>query len=260
MERYRVLDVVGRSWSGVVYQALDLARDEVVALKRFALGGGSLERRTRLFHELERLAAAPPDPTLVRVRDHGEDEGAPFVVMDFLPGARSLPPPPPGGLPVEHAATIGGAAARALAHAHAHGVTHKALMLEGLLVTPAAPLAPRLTNFGLACLEDLSQLFEAPAGDQDPTRRFWYLAPEQAGLLRRPIGPAADLYALGVLLHHLLAGAPPFPGDDPGAVLHAHLARRAPALRVVRPDVPAALSDLVERLLEKPSQDSVVSE
>jgi transcriptional regulator with GAF, ATPase, and Fis domain/tetratricopeptide (TPR) repeat protein len=253
-ERYRLLDAVGRSWSGVVYRALDVAKDEVVALKHFALGAQpSLERRTRFRHELELLAQAGGHPALVRVRDVGEDEGCPFVVMDFIAGARSLPAPPPEGLPVEDALALGGQVARALAHAHQSGVTHKALMLESLLVSPAAPLLPRLTGFGLACLEDLSQLFDAPPveGEADPTRRFWYLAPEQAGLLRRPVGAAADLYALGVLLHHLLAGAPPFPGDDPGAVLHGHLARPAPPLRERRPDAPPALAELVERLLAK---------
>jgi DNA-binding NtrC family response regulator/tetratricopeptide (TPR) repeat protein len=254
LEHYRLLEPIGKSWSGVVYKAQDVARDVVVALKHFDLPGPppSLERRTRFRRELELLGAPPHEPRtgLVRVLDQGEEEDCPFVVMEHLEGARTLTVPA-GGLPLDVALEAALAAARGLVHAHARGVAHRAVGPDALLVVGGGP--PRLSGFGLASLEDVAHVFDAAQGDVDrdgPRRRFHGLAPEQAGL-PRPVGPATDVYALGALLVELVSGAPPFPGDDPGAILHGHLARRPQPLRARRPDVPESLERLALACLEK---------
>jgi eukaryotic-like serine/threonine-protein kinase len=151
-ERYRLLEPIARSWSGVVYRALDVRADRQVALKHFDVGPApSLERRTRFRHELEVLAAGPIHPGLVRVLDQGDEESQPYVVLELLEGARSFSVAAP--LSIDAAVQVGLAVGRALQHAHGLGVAHKALGLDALLVVPGQPLAPRLTGFGLASIE-----------------------------------------------------------------------------------------------------------
>ncbi|RMG07776.1 MAG: AAA family ATPase [Planctomycetota bacterium] len=244
-ERYRLQQRIACSGRTEVWRALDRTSDRVVAVKRFLDGETyPLERRTRFLGQLAALSRAGRHPHLLEVLEAGEDERGLYVVTEFVEGAAPLSRRLGSPLPCEEVRRVGLALAAALAHLHAHGVVHSMLTADKVLEAPSGAI--RLAGVGVACLEDLGQ--ELDADRPELVRRFHTLAPEQAGLLRRPVGPPADLYALGALLHQLLSGRPPFDGEDPGAVLHGHLARRPPPLPE---DVPDDLRELVAELLAK---------
>lgn len=136
-----------------------------------------------------------------------------------------------GALPLEAVLAIGTQLAAALGERHAAGRLHLALRPE-LLRWHAGQR--RLT------------LHDAP-----PAPGYLYVAPEQTGRLDRPPDERSDLYVFGLLLHTLLAGRPPLPGDDALAQVHWHLAGVPEPLVQLRPGLPAVLSDLVLRLLAK---------
>ncbi len=143
---------------------------------------------------------------------------------------------------------IGLALARALARLHARGVVHLGIHPGNLLWDPRQ---------GRLKLSDLSRATrlrqESVAADHDPADLGapTYLAPEQTGRTNKSVDLRADLYAAGVVLYELCAGAPPFVSPDPRELIHAHLARQPPDLRQRRPGLHPALPRLVHRLLAK---------
>src|SRR5262249_40191987 len=179
-----------------------------------------------------------------QVHDVGEAAGRPYLVLEFVAGgslAQHLQGRPQ---PVRPAAQLVETLARAVHAAHANGVIHRDLkptniLLQGPGVTapsagettsltpdppPLGPsfLTPKITDFGLAKCADRDG--EAPdlrgptvTGEMLGTPS--YMAPEQAMVPRQPIGPAADVYALGAILYELLTGRPPFTGETPLATI-----------------------------------------
>lgn len=138
----------------------------------------------------------------------------------------------------------------ALARMHARGMVHKDIKPAHVFVDGAGHA--RLTGFGIATR--LSRERQVPQAPEEIAGTLAYMAPEQTGRMNRSIDSRSDLYALGVTLYQMLVGALPFTASDPMGWVHAHIARRAtpPAERV---DVPAVVSAIVMRFLEKTAED-----
>ncbi len=244
--RYRLGPVLGRGGFGVVQRARDLRLEQDVALKLIhpaRLEGTSLERLRR---EVKVTRDADSE-RLVTIFDLAQADGHVFLVMELVEG-RSLRQvlEEEGPLTVERTIELASELLRALGDLHAHGVLHRDVKPANVLVDNSGRL--RLADFGLArplYQESYLTASNAMLGTAA------YLFPERG----RELTPAADLYSFGVVLFEMLTGRRPFVADDPVDLLKAHLQESPPKARRLRPEVPAWLADIVERLLEKRPED-----
>jgi diguanylate cyclase (GGDEF)-like protein len=138
--------------------------------------------------------------------------------------------------------------AEVVAAVHGRGVVHKDINPGNILLS-GVPHRPSLIDFGLAMTFAEERPAFVPADLIEGT--LVYLAPEQTGRTGRPVDHRADLYALGATLYEAATGVPPFGTDDPLRLIHDHLVRTPDRPDQVNPALPAGLSDLILRLLEK---------
>ncbi|MCU0728123.1 MAG: protein kinase [Planctomycetes bacterium] len=245
---YRLLQVLGSGAMGTVYLAEEDG-GERLALK---VVHPHLLTRRGFFGRFEREAEAGrrvTHPNVVRTR--GVDllvvEGVPwcFLVMEYVEGRtlRTLLDDL-GTVPEALVREIAKQVARGLAAIHAAGVVHRDVKPENVLITNDHRV--RIMDLGVARLVDASV---ALTQEGQFAGSLLYAAPEQLG--RGTVGPAADLYALGVVLHELATGQNPFRGEDSAAVVHAHLSEKPPVLAEVDPDLSPFLAEVVSTLLAK---------
>ncbi|HEY2157696.1 MAG TPA: serine/threonine-protein kinase, partial [Isosphaeraceae bacterium] len=220
--RFLLVRELGRGGFGVVFLARDTSLGREVALKLPRPGAlVSPEDRRRFLREGE-AAGRLDHPHIVPVYELGEYDGICYIASAYCEGGtlggwlrgRTSP------IPVREAAALVAALAGAVGHAHARGIVHRDLKPGNVLLQrPAAGAAggggdpdfiPRLGDFGLAkVLGDDANDTRSGALLGSPA----YMAPEQAAGRAREIGPATDVFALGVILYELLAGRPPFQGE-----------------------------------------------
>ncbi len=201
------------------------------------------------------LSAALQHPHVVPVLSAGETDGLPFFIMPFVEGESLRVRLGRGPLSAREAVNIMKDVARALAYAHGRGIIHRDIKPDNILL-PAG--AATVTDFGVAKALSASREGRLHSGPRTGTITSIgtsigtpaYMAPEQAAG-----DPAtdhrADLYALGIVGYEMLVGTPPFHGRAPQQLLAAQLTEPPPPIRSRRYDVPAALSALIMRLLEK---------
>ncbi len=240
-QRYRLDGEIGRGGMGVVYRATDLDLMREVAVKVLS-EANSTDARQRLIREA-RAAAALNHPNIISVHDVGEAEGIPFFVMELVDGP-SLAKARPSDLPriVEIACQV----CAALDHAHANRIVHRDLKPDNVLLSTSDQSGSvKLADLGLALPGYGARI--SRAGVIMGTAS--YMAPEQA--LGQPIDGRTDLYALGVLLYELTTGRLPFIGDDPLTIISQHVHAPVVPPRVLRPELPRAIEDVILRLMEK---------
>ena len=222
--RYRLDALVGRGGTAEVWRATDLSLDRTVALKLVTVAHD--ESAARAADEARTLARLS-HPSLVQVYDAGTDaSGRPWVVMEFVEGETLADAIRRGPLAVQRITEIGVAVAEALDHVHAQGLVHRDVKPANVLLRRSG--GAKLTDFGIARLVDAARvtstgLMVGTAG---------YLAPEQVA--GEPVGPAADVYALGLVLLETLTGKREYDGPP----FEAAMARlhRSPAVPTSLPD------------------------
>lgn len=230
---------------GVVYRARDLATAtrEVVALKvvRGALANSRFEREATLLAQIE-------GEGIVRYVAHGRiDAESMFLAMEWLDGEALDARLARGSLSIGDAIALGRRLARALAVAHARGVVHRDVKPSNVILRGGEPSDATLVDFGIARAQDVLQTMTA-TGVVIGTPQ--YMAPEQARG-EKAVDAHADVFSLGCLFFECLTGRAAFAGAHVVAVLAKILLDPAPRVRTLRPDVPAALDDLVASMLEK---------
>jgi hypothetical protein len=235
-DRYQVVDELGRGAMGVVLRGHDVGADRPVAIKLLGRPWDQ-SRRARFLREGE-LTAALNHPGIVRIHGGGTTaDGLPFIVMELVEGAREMGEVLEGLGPEEGARLIA-EVARAVGHAHRSGVVHRDLKPENVLVDASG--RARVCDFGLGWREGVEALTKTGTAVGTPM----YMAPEQI----RPDegqspGAEADVWALGVMLYHHLAGEFPF-----GATAYVEL---MVAICSARPRRPSSVRDGVPRALEQ---------
>jgi serine/threonine-protein kinase len=232
---------------GVVYRATQLRLDRPVALKLIA-AERARDPAFRARFELEsRLAAGIEHVNVIPVYEAGEDDGLLYIAMRLVDGvdlAQLLGHA--GALEPRRVARIVLQLAGALDAAHAHGLVHRDVKPANVLITADEPEHVYLTDFGVAKhvrAQDGVTMAGQLVGTLD------YAAPEQIG--GAAVDRRTDVYALAGLLYHCLTGSPPFPRDDDTAKLWAHVNAPPPAPSALRPELPAAIDDIVARGLAK---------
>jgi hypothetical protein len=243
--QYSLEREIGRGGMGVVYLARDLNLDRLVAIKTLPPHLATDAKVRERFLREARTAGALSHPNIVPIHRADELGGQVFFVMGFVDGEslaqriRSQ-----GRLAPLEVISVMRDVAVALEYAHIRGVVHRDIKAENILIDRATGRA-MVTDFGIARLAAASPLTATGL----VLGTVYYMSPEQVS--GEPVDGRADLYSLGVAAYLALSGRFPFESETASAVLVAHVTKTAPPLLAVAPDVPRALSTIIDRCLAK---------
>jgi serine/threonine-protein kinase len=242
---YALWRVIGQGEQSTVYLAEHTQTRQVVALKAVVLPTGEGQAAAAAAFILSaQVAAQLVHPGIVHVLQAGTDAGVAWLAMEAVPGSQLARYTQPARLlPEALVLQVATPIAQALAYSHEQGVVHRDLKPANVLVDLPTHTV-KLADFGLAHFNGAARtgtgvVLGTPA----------YQAPEQ--LAGNPATAAGDLYALGVMLYQLLAGALPHESHSMGELLRRVAQRAAPDLRARVPGIRPALADMVSRLLER---------
>ncbi|MDY0063072.1 MAG: serine/threonine-protein kinase [Myxococcota bacterium] len=260
--RYELVRQIGRGGMGKVYEALHQGTGRKVAVK---LLHPHLVEETTVVARFRREARTPAridDPGVVGVYDVGEEAGiGVYYVMELVSGRTLLAEKQRrGAFDPASLRELFGSLLRTLERAHQAGVIHRDIKPENIYLVelPEGGLQPKLLDFGIAGLlaqdgEEVTQLTSSGMVLGTPA----FMSPEQA--MGQRVGPAADLYSMGVVLYWAVTGKVPYAGVTPLAVLQQHLTAEVPSLRESAPEAPPALDDVLRRALAKRPEDRFAS-
>src|SRR5436305_9513571 len=199
------------------------------------------------FQQEPKAASSLQHPNIVQVYDYGQTEGNYFIVMEYIEGTdlrrylRSR-----GLLAIDRAIIIAHDVALGLGAAHRRGIVHRDVKPQNILVGKDGSI--KLTDFGIASVyKDINAERLTTTGMTLGTVQYY--APEQAQ--GEIVQPAADVYALGIVMYEMLAGRTPFDGDTPVAVAMQHIQDAPTPPRVYNPNIPPVLEQIILRCLEK---------
>jgi serine/threonine-protein kinase len=250
--RYRVERVLGSGGMGVVVAAIHVELAQRVAVKFLlpsAVENG--EAASRFLREA-RAAVKIDSEHVARVLDVGKlDNGAPYMVMEYLEGHDLSHGPTGEALPIEEAVDYVLQACAAMAVAHSVGIVHRDLKPANLFITSRPDGSPlvKVLDFGISKMS----LLDAPAVLTHTSAIMGsplYMSPEQAQSART-VDARTDIWSLGVILYELITGVPPFQGESLTEVLSALITTTPKPLRELRPSTPPGLERAVLRALEK---------
>ena len=249
--RYRIERELGAGGMATVYLAFDLKHQRKVAVKVLRPELAAALGADRFTREIE-TAAQFQHPHVLPLLDSGEASGFLYYVMPYVEG-ESLRDrlAQHGELPIHDAVKILVEITDALAYAHAHGVVHRDIKPDNVLLSSRHAL---VTDFGVA-----KALSEATGRQQLTTAGVAlgtpaYMAPEQA-VADPHLDQRVDIYAVGALGYELVAGRPPFTGGTAQEVLAAHVSRAPEPVAKWRPACPPALAEILMKCLEKRPAD-----
>lgn len=252
---YTILEQIGAGGMGQVFKARHRTMERVVALKMLPPKAMKSPEAVKRFHREVRTAAKLTHPNIVIAYDAGEHEGIHYLVMEHVEGydlanvvARR------GPLPVPQAVDCIVQAAKGLEYAHSEGVVHRDVKPGNLLLDRKGTV--KILDMGLA------RIFEGdPSGDPDRLTDSGqvmgtcdYMAPEQAEDMHGA-DHRADIYSLGCTLYRLLTGHKPYRGDTLIQILLAHREAPIPPILEKRPDVPAELDAVFQKMMAKTPEE-----
>ena len=256
--KLRVVGLLGEGSMGAIYEVEEVATGRPAALKllRPELGANA-EIAARLVREGKAISILV-HRNIVALREVGTlDDGTPFLVTELIRGASLASLIDAGPVDRGRALAIVRQVLEALAHAHRHGVIHRDIKPDNIMLVDDDVV--KVVDFGVAKLADDTS---AVLGEGKLTRTGFglfgspsYIAPEI--VLNQPVDARADLYSVGVVLFELLAGRPPFVDSDPVALLRLHTSGKVPTLAAVAPDrtfTPALELLVAEALAKQPAQ------
>ncbi|MEK7487538.1 MAG: serine/threonine-protein kinase, partial [Planctomycetota bacterium] len=244
---YELLEVLGQGAMGTVYKARQLSMDRLVAVKILSLELAENEDFRQRFLKEARATAKLNHNNIVSGIDVGEIQGEYFFVMEYVDGFSIQKRLERGGAEDEkQASNIVLQIAKALEHAHKHGLVHRDVKPDNILLTRTA--VAKLCDLGLA--------LETGKNQQDRGKSMGtpsYISPEQA-LGEGEVDIRSDIYSLGVTFFHMLSGNPPFQGS-PAVVMTKHINEDLPDLFEIAPHLKEGTVQIVEKMLEKRPED-----
>jgi serine/threonine protein kinase/Flp pilus assembly protein TadD len=245
LDDFEILEEVARGGMGIVYRARQRMPARVVALKMILPAHVNSTGALARFHAEAEAAASLDHEGILPIYAVGEKDGAAFYSMKFAEGGSLEARLNQFQNKPKDCATLVAALARAIEHAHRHGILHRDLKPGNVLFDGAGQ--PFVSDFGLAkWLEREANLTQTLAILGTP----YYMAPEQAAGGQTLTG-AADIYSLGAILYHLLTGQPPFRGDNPMELLRQAAERLPQRPRALHREIPRDLETICLKCLEK---------
>jgi len=251
---YEILKEIARGGMGVVYQARQISLDRIVAIKMILPGSCANPDDLARFRLEAEATAKLRHPNIVTVHEVGCINGQPYYSMDYIGGPSLSQRVAPGPLPGRIAARLMMIVARALHHAHIHGILHRDIKPANILLDGEDE--PHVTDFGLA---------KRLGCDSGRTRTGAimgtpsYMSPEQADGKTKEFGPACDIYSMGAVLYELITGRPPFRSETPVDTI-MHVLEREPAPpRLLNPKIDRDLETICLKCLEKNSKQRYAS-
>jgi serine/threonine-protein kinase len=247
-ERYRLEEKIGSGGMSSVYRAFDPTLERWVAIKLMHRDISHDPDQLERFRREARAVAQLNHPHVVTVIDAGEDDGAPYIVFEYVEGEtlkgriRRL-----GRLPVSEAVAYAIEIGRALEAAHASKLVHRDVKPQNVLIDPDG--RAKVTDFGIARSLEAQGLTATGRvlGTTD------YVSPEQA--LGHEVTGQSDIYSLGIVLYEMLTGETPFKADTQVAVAMKHVREPLPDVQRRRPEISASLAAVVERATSKETQN-----
>ena len=243
--RYRLVEELGRGAMGVVYRAEDPLLNRTVAIKTILLmddPAARAEYEARFFQEAK-AAGGLNHPNLITIHDIGREGDVAYMAMELLEGTELREMMAKGRLPLPFVLDVVAQVADGLAHAHEHGVVHRDIKPANIMIM--RDRRAKIMDFGIARVRASDIRTQTGAILGSPK----YLSPEQAA--GQPTDFRCDIFSLGVVLHELAAGEPPFSASSVAQLLQQITTATPRPPSAVNPSLPAVLDLIVAKALDK---------
>jgi dienelactone hydrolase/predicted Ser/Thr protein kinase len=258
---YKIEAVLGSGGMGQVFRVRDTRLGRIVAIKLIRPDLANKDDFRHRFKREARAISSLNHPHICSLHDIGEQNGSPYLVMEYVEGETLAAVLKGGPLSLDRALTYGAQVAEALASAHAQGIVHRDLKPGNIMITSSGV---KVLDFGLAKRAESSP----SEGTTDPSLAdetqeghvmgtVAYMSPEQAE--GKPVDARSDMFSLGVVLYEMICGRRPFHGDTTLSTLAAILRADPEHPRKLRHDIPEQLERIVLRCLSKNRADRYAS-
>jgi len=247
--RYRILEQLGAGGMGVVYAALDEELGRRVAIKVLPAAIAFDAERQKRLREEAKTASALQHPNIITVYEIGTDRGMTYIAMECIQGQTLAKLIGPEGMGESEAVGYAVQIASGLAAAHNERVVHRDLKPGNVMVTESGTV--KILDFGLSKHGAPALRTGGPATTLEGhfAGTASYMAPEQAE--GKSVDTRADIFSFGTVLFEMLTGQKPFTGETPMSTMAKILHTEAPSVRDVKPGLPPALAEIVERCLRR---------
>jgi len=244
--RFELVAEIGRGAMGIVYKAKDPMLERTVAIKTINMGmdKDGAEMYEKRFYQEARAAGGLNHPNIVTIYDIGKTENVCYMAMEYIEGPELRTLLLPGRpLPIARALSIAAQVAEGLAYAHERGVVHRDIKPANIMVPESGPV--KITDFGIARMRSSNVQTQTGMMMGSPK----YMSPEQ--VIGKRADHRSDVFSLGVILYEMLTGAAPFTGESVNAVMYQIVNFVPPAPSAINPAAPAALDQIVGRMIAK---------
>ena len=252
--QYEVQQEIGSGGMGKVYQAKDLKLNRTVAIKALLAGARGNEERRRRFIIEAQSASALNHPNIITIFDIIEEDGADYMVMEYLPGKTLIELIPRGGMRFPQVIKFGVQIADGLAAAHSAGIVHRDLKPGNIIISDRGNA--KILDFGLAKLTETALQDDPDATSDAPLTiegsimgTLSYMSPEQAQ--GKKVDARSDIFSLGAVLYEMATGQRAFPGGSSAMILTSVLRDEPRSVRELSPEVPEELEQAIWRCLRK---------
>jgi len=254
--QYTVLDQIGEGGMGVVLKAQHRRMKRTVAIKVLSSAGMKQPGAVERFHREVEAAAKLEHPNIVAAYDADEHQGVHYLAMQYVEGKDlATIVKDRGPLPIREAVEYTLQAARGLHYAHGEGIVHRDIKPGNLLLDNKGTV--KILDMGLARIAGAEAAMGGPERLTTTGQVMGtcdYMAPEQA-MDSHLVDARADIYALGCTLYRLLTGNPPYRGESLMQILMAHQQAPIPSLCAARPETPAELDAVFQKMVAKKPED-----